>query len=167
MPPPPGRRSVSPSAQNKPKEVYAHQTVSAQSSPSTNPASTSSNPSSPPRTRASTPSSASSSTHVASPQILGANPALHPKAAVSYVEVTPPSSSHPGSSSRVSHAHGGGNSKRSDRTHSAKGGSVTSAKDQLELDAIEQARIAAAVPTAVLTAPKKKGGFARRLFGKN
>lgn len=170
MPPPPaGRRSISPSAHNKPKEAHPHHSASPHFSPSTNPPSTTSasNLSSPPRTRASTPSSASSSTHVASPQILGANPALHPKAAVSYVEVTPPSSSHPGSSSRISHAHGGGNSKRSDRTHSAKGGSVTSAKDQLELDAIEQARIAAAVPTAVLTVPKKKGGFARRLFGKN
>lgn len=174
MPPSPsnGRRSVSPSSQHRVKEsnppgiTYAP-VVSP--SPSTAPASSASTPSSPPRTRASTPSSASSLSHAPPPQhILGANPALNPKAAVSYVEVAPPSSSHAASSSRVPHhhTHGAAPSKRSDRAHSNKGASsVTSAKDQLELDAIEQARIAAAVPTAVITTGKKKGGFARRLFG--
>lgn len=84
---------------------------------------------------------------------------------VSYVEVVPPTPS----TSRLhrpsrnsSHAPG-----KSDRTHSNKGGSATSSKDQVLLDALEEARIAAAVPEAKITVgrgEKKKGGFVRRIF---
>lgn len=130
--------------------------------------------------------------HAQQPHILGENPDA-PKGPISYVEVVPRESSSTGGHHHHSHhdsSHGGskgkdaattpgGNgSRRSAGSHSAKGGggagSVTSAKEQVELDAIEQARIAQAVPTAVITATKKKsgsqgqgasGGALRRFFG--
>lgn len=77
---------------------------------------------------------------------------------ISYVEVIPSNSGN-NSSPRTTTKKG----PRSDRTHSQKG-SVTS-KDQILLDAAEQARILASVPVAPITVlPSKKMGFARRLF---
>ncbi|KAI5474797.1 Ankyrin repeat protein [Pseudohyphozyma bogoriensis] len=83
---------------------------------------------------------------------------------ISYVEVVPHSHSH-------SHAHSSttprakGKGTKSDRTHSNKGGSVTSVQDQVLIDQYEQARIAASIPQAQLTVtPKKKGFFGKRLF---
>lgn len=104
-----------------------------------------------PPTRASSPSSTSSSL------VLGGSNG------VSYVEVSSPTSA--ARSLRPPRSSGAGG--KSDRTHSQKGGSVTSSKDQVLLDAAEQARIAAAIPQAQITTgatKQAKKGFARRLF---
>lgn len=105
-----------------------------------------------PPTRASSPSSTSSSV------VLGGTNG------VSYVEVSSPSSAARGSLRPPRSSGAGG---KSDRTHSQKGGSATSSKDQVLLDAAEQARIAAAIPQAQITTgstKQAKKGFARRLF---
>ncbi|KAK4702907.1 hypothetical protein P7C70_g3313, partial [Phenoliferia sp. Uapishka_3] len=145
-PPPPGRRSVSPSQSpqslgNSPSRRSKDSKDSSSLSPtilnSTHSAAT---------TRASSPSSTASST------------AVYPgPGGVSYVEVAPHTTT-PKRSSKTG--------TRSERGHSQKGGSVTSSKDQVLIDAAEQARIQSAIPSAQLTAakPKKGGGFARRLL---
>lgn len=95
--------------------------------------------------------------------VLGLN-ADAPRGPVSYVEALIPSNDKPSVLS-TSGGGGGGSSKRSNGTQAGGGGglsagrgggggggsSVTSAKDQLELDAIEQARMDQAVPKAIVT----------------
>ena len=104
-----------------------------------------------------TPSAASSSTSSNHPAIGSGG--------VSYVEVVPATPT----TSRLHRPlrNGSHAASKSDRTHSNKGGSATSSKDQVLLDALEEARIAAAVPEAKITVgrwDKKKGNFVRRIF---
>ncbi|KAM0790860.1 hypothetical protein ACM66B_004701 [Microbotryomycetes sp. NB124-2] len=112
------------------------------------------------------------------PVVFGLNPNA-PKGPVSYVQArappTKPDASaiggisttttngnghdkHKGASAGGGGGGGGGtSSRRSDRTHSNKGtsgNSVTSARDQVELDAIEQSRMEQAVPKAQITVNK-------------
>lgn len=146
MPPPSGRRSVSPSLSLPP----GSSSQVAKRMPSVTvgaPLSHSSLPTALPTTRTSSFSSTSSSTAI----LPGGS-----TNGISYVEVVPklptkPRTTRPG---------------KAEKSYSNKGGSsVTSSKDQVLLDAAEQARIAAAIPKAELTAKKpSKGGFARRLL---
>ncbi|KAL8287074.1 hypothetical protein RQP46_004080 [Phenoliferia psychrophenolica] len=140
---PSGRRSVSPShshtsAPPTPSTRRSKESTSAAPIPS--PAPTPSIPATP---RASSPTSTASSS---------ARPGVF-----SYVEVVPPT---PVAKARTPTAAPRRSTGKSETTHSQK-----SSKDQVLLDAAEQARIAAAIPQAKITAPKKKAGFTRRLLG--
>lgn len=103
------------------------------------------------------PSTASAPSRASSPTSTSGSSAVYPgPGGVSYVEVTPASPSHKARPSPR-------RASRSDRTHSQKGGSAGTA-DQVLIDAAEQVRIAAAIPTAQITVEKKKSGFTRRLL---
>ncbi|KAK4050856.1 nuclear pore complex subunit [Microbotryomycetes sp. JL201] len=118
---------------------------------------------------------------LAEPVVFGSN-ANAPKGPVSYVQARPSTKPDPtvpsvnDVPSGVTNAHdkhnkngngnGGTSSRRSDRTHSNKGtSSVTSARDQVELDAIEQSRMEQAVPKAQITASKDKNKGSKKSSG--
>ncbi|SCZ89313.1 BZ3500_MvSof-1268-A1-R1_Chr1-1g01099 [Microbotryum saponariae] len=85
---------------------------------------------------------------------------------VSYVEAVVPPSSSPATSHHRSSIP---KNEISAGNRSSRGGgsSVTSVQEQVDLDALEQARLAAIVPIAPITRPKeKRRGFANKLFGK-
>ncbi|SCV71461.1 BQ2448_3049 [Microbotryum intermedium] len=84
---------------------------------------------------------------------------------VSYVEaVVPPSSSPATSHHRSSMPKN--ETLAVNRSSRGGGSSVKSVQEQVDSEALEQARLAAIFPVAPITRPKKRRGFANKLFGK-